>query len=273
MAHAVADHAHGHVLLPRYRSPRVAGAVHRHRLAQSDALHQQVQPPVHPSLHGVALPAQVPPSHPLVEDAQQVLAVLRRMAVHDLLHAGSPRHPHLLSRLPPAVAQYAVPHVALPQEGDVHERHSAGVVAEEEEVPRQPLALVARLGGGDAPDVGYGEGALRRRHVAGEAAGEGFAVGDAQGVDGTVVDGAQPFHVERHGVEAQSLPPQPRLVALRHPAVHLLQPDVLALPVPHEAPHRGVVGLRHPLAALRPEPLHGLPHVFRQRGVLPLLAC
>ncbi len=264
MPHAVTYHADGDVLLLGDGSPGVAGTVHRYFHRHADALGELLQSLVHPTLAVVILFPDIG-NHVLVNNAQQMLAVERRVAVCNLLHTGSPCYPQFFTRLLPLIYELSVLDASFFKKGDIYERHASGVETEEEEVSRQCFFLSDGRSRDYLMDVFRCKCSFGSRSILGERVGEGFTVFQPILLQSFVVDSSESLHVKRDSVQRETALSQITLVIFHDEAVELANQQVFLFSESHEAAQGAHIYFCRPVFAILVEPLGEFPDIFAQR--------
>ena len=133
VAEGFADDRKGHIPVPGYGSPGVAGTIRGQRYGQAELLPDFLQMPVY-LLHLAFVLGTFRAVLPRNEGQEVACGLFRGVPVYDGLHLLFPSDREGLSRFPAAVGQCAVRHVRPFQLGHVHERHLTGEETEHEVV-------------------------------------------------------------------------------------------------------------------------------------------
>ena len=264
MPHAVTYHADGNVLLLGDGSPGVTGAVHRYFHRHADAPGKLLQCLVHPTLAVVILFPDIG-DYVLVYDAQQMLAIERRVAVCNLLHTGAPCYPQFFARLLPLIYELPVLKASFFKKGDVNERHASGVETEEEEISRQRFLLSDGRCRDYLMDVFCCKCSFGSRGVLGERVGEGFSVFQPILLQGFVVDSSETLHVKRDSVQCETALSQITLVIFHDEAVELANQQVFLFSESHETAQGAHIYFGRPVLAILVESLGEFHDIFAQR--------
>ena len=264
MPHTVTYHADGDVLLLGDGSPGVTGAIHRYFHRHADALGELLQSLVHPTLAIMVLFPDIG-DYVLVNNAQQMLAVERRMAICNLLHTGSPCYPQFFTRFLSLVYELSVLDAFFFKKGNIDKRHASGVETEEEEVSRQCFFLGDGRSRDNLMDVFRCKCSFGSRSILGERVGEGFAVFQPILLQSFVVDSSESLHVKGDSVQCETALSQITLVIFHDEAVELANQQVFLFSESHETAQGAHIDFGRPVLTILVESLGEFPDIFAQR--------
>lgn len=270
MPQAGADDREGHVAVAGHRGPAVARRVGGEPAVVGQQARELAQLAVVAAQRRLVL-AVGGQRLGLREDGKDVGGLARCLciAVDQLADPGLDADAERLARLAAHVADRAVAHVRLAQEGDVDEGHAARAITEEEQIARQRQRTIARqIEAAQLREQQTVDGPLARAvHARVDPLERAVLRGEPQ-PHGLVVDGPEVAHVERAGV-ARDAPRREVGLILTHQLLgELLEGQLGAREELREAADRALVVLRRAEAPAASERLDLRAHEGRQRAAV-----